>query len=166
MAALTAEEVTAIRTYLATINSKRARVLEAVRMLTETITTERGYTQSVKEVSYNVKGWRDKTTPQTPVIYIVDDRTQITKHAGLVREYAWTLRLFGVCRELTLPDFERFLSDVEQCIYDNNCLFGECNKMEVDEITTDNQLFSGLDGTHLFEVSVTVEYTRSARNGR
>jgi len=166
MAQLTFPEIEAIQTYLAPITSKRARIMEAMRKLLETITVEKGYTVDVKEVSYNVKSWRDKTTAQCPVIYIVDNTTQITRHAGCVREYKWTLALFGVCREMDIVDFEKFLSDLETCLNDNNNLFGEINKMEVDEITTDNQLFSGLDGTHLFEFSVGVEYTRSARNAR
>jgi hypothetical protein len=168
MAILTQVEIIEIKDYIVTIPSKRARLLEAMRLILETITTGRGYSKTVCEVSYDVKGWETKSEDQTPVIYIIDDTTDITRHAGCIREYRWRVRLYGVFKggDNSIVDLEKFISDIEQCIYDNNTLASEVNKMEIDQITTDNQLFSVQQDSHLFEIVVTIEYTRKARNSR
>jgi hypothetical protein len=140
--------------------SKRIRVLEALRLILATITKDNGYLTDVMEVSYDVKSWRDKSVGQTPVIYLVDDTTFLVTHAGCIREYQWMVRLFGVIRERTIIEFEQFMADVEEAIYDNNTLFGQANLMRVENISTDNQLFSEIDGTHLFEMETKILYTR------
>jgi hypothetical protein len=166
MAQLTIPEVQQIQALIAPIRSKRGRIRRAVKELMATITKSRGYSIDVVEASYNVKGWESKAAPETPVIYIIGDTQQIVKHAGRIREYTWTLRLFGVVRERTIEELDEFLADIEESIDDNNSLFGEVNKVEVPEVSTDNQLFSEFDGTHLFEVVIDVEYTRAARAPR
>lgn len=160
MAILTVPEVQAIQAEIVNIRSKRMRLLRSMQLLLQTITKSRGYNTDIVEVSFDVKSWRDKSGPQTPVAYIIDDTTILRKHAGCIREYEWTLRIFGVVREKTIQEFEEFISDIEEAIYDNNTLFGEANLMWIPEITTDNQLFSGLDGTHLFEAATSVAFTR------
>lgn len=160
MPALSQAQVQAIQAQLLPIKSKRFRLMEAMRLLMESVTITNGYNTNVIEVSFDVKSWRDKSAPQTPVVYIIDDFTKITKHAGCVREYEWTIRLFGVCREKSMQEFEEFIADLEEAIMTNNSLFGEVNLMWVPEITTDNQMFSEFDGTRLYEMTVVLAFTR------
>jgi hypothetical protein len=162
------DQVQAILAVTNAIPSKRGRILKALSLLLPTITKTNGYNNSAEGVSFDVKSWADKTEDQTPWIYIVDDKTQITRHAGQMREFVWDIRLFGVLKGKDIMTFETFITDIEQCIYDNNSLFGNVNKMEVEEVTTDNQLFSEINdsGAHLFEMVVKMEYTRSARDAR
>lgn len=168
MSRLNQAEIQAIDAEISPITSKRARILEAMRLILQTITTIKGYSESVCEVSYDVKGWQEKSEDQTPVIYIIDDTTEITKHAGCIREYEWRVRLYGIYRggDNSIIDVEKFITDIEQCIYDNNTLASQVNKMEILTVTTDNQLFSVQQDTHLFEIVVGVEYTRKARDAR
>lgn len=163
MAALTVAEVQAIQAIIQPIPSKRMRLMRGLKELLSTITTDRGYSKGVTEVTFDVKGWQAKTGPQTPCIYIIDDRQTITRHAGCVREYVHSFRVFGVVMDCTIEQFEAFISDVEQCLYDNNTLFGQVNKLEVPEVSTDNQLFSEQEQKYCFEVVVDCEYTRNAR---
>lgn len=160
MPTLTIPEVQAIQAELLPIKSKRHRIMYAMQKLLKTVDQAHGYNQNIYDCTFDVKGWRDKAAHESPTVYVIDDTTILKTHAGCVREYEWTLRLFGVVREKSIQEFEEFMSDVEEAIYTNNTLFGECNLMRIPEITTDNQLFSGLDGTHLFEVVCTVLYTR------
>ncbi|MDZ4810753.1 MAG: hypothetical protein SGI96_21160 [Bacteroidota bacterium] len=153
-------KVAEFQAYIETIDSKRMRILEAMRLLLREVKVENGYKTEIMEVSYDVKMWRDKSIGQTPVVYIIDDTSNLVTHAGHIREYVWNIRLFGVIREKTIVEFEEFISDMETAIYDNNTLFGQCNLVRVREISTDNQLFSELDGTHLFEMNAEVLYTR------
>jgi len=166
MATLNQAQIIAIHDKIKNIQSKRARIMEGLRLILETITTVNGYTENVCEVTYEVKGWKDKSEDQTPVLYIIDDATTITRHAGCVREYVWQIRIYGVYRQGDILKLEEFISDVEQCVYDNNTLASEVNKCEVTQITTDNQLFSVQNQTHLFEMIVSAEYTRKARSSR
>jgi len=166
MSVLDQAQVIAIHDQIKNMQSKRGRIMEAIRLILQTITTANGYTENVCEVTYDVKGWRDKSEDQTPILYIIDDATSVTRHAGCVREYIWQIRIYGVYRQGDILKLEEFIADVEQCIYDNNTLISEVNKTEVVQITTDNQLFSVQNQTHLFEMVLAVEYTRSARNSR
>lgn len=166
MAKLTATEVQAIQERLKEIKSKRFRILEAMSYALGTINASRGYTSTVLEVSYDVKNWRDKAKAQCPLLYVVDDSSRQIRRAGAAREVIWQIRIFGVFADATQQAFEEFISDVEECLDDSNSLFGQINKMEWIDITTDNQLFSQLDGKRLFEMIVEVEYMRGARNPR
>jgi len=168
MAALTIPEVQAIQAQLATMQSKRVRLMKGLEALLKTITTAKGYTTNVESVSFDVKSWRDLPADQTPVIYIVDGSTQITRHAGCIREYVWKIELFGCVKDKDFISFEEFISDVEQCIYDNRSLFGEVNKMEIVDIVTDNQLFSEINGngSRLYSMFVDLEFTRKVDNSR
>ena len=163
---LTRPEINHFRNQILSLGSKRARIMEALRLILTTIHTKRGYSQTVCEVTYDVKGWDSKSEEQTPVLYIIDDTTSIVRHAGCIREYTQNIRVYGVYRQGDILKFEEFIADVEQCIYDNNTLLSEVNKTEINQITTDNQLFSVQNDTHLFEMVVSVEYTRKAREAR
>ena len=163
MAKLSNTEIQEIQTTVNQYRSKRMRILKALELILATIDKNRGYASNIIEVSFDVALWRDKSNGETPIIFIVDDTTNITRHAGCVREYAWRVRLFGVVRDADIIDFEEHIADVETCLYDNNTLAGQVAKVEVDEIITDNQLFSELEGTHLYEMILSIEYTRNAR---
>jgi len=160
MAKLTNAEMLEIYNQVKDIPSRRARIMESLRLLLNTLTLDKGYSQDICEVSYDVKGWKDKSEDQTPVIYIIDDTTQITRHSGCIREYIWTIRLYGLFRQGGIVDLEKWLTDIEQCIVDNTTMAGQVNKTEVVQIITDNQLFSVQNETHLFEVILNMEYTR------
>ena len=166
MACLTRPEINYIRDKVDGLQSKRAQIMESLRLTLETIKKKRGYDNDLCEASYDVKGWDAKSEDQTPLLYLIDDTTSVVRHAGCIREYTWNIRLYGVYRQGDMLAFEEFISDVEQCIYDNNTLNSLVNKCEVISITTDNQLFSAQTDTHLCEIVCAIEYTRKARNAR
>ena len=161
-------DIVLIQQQLATMPSKRSRILKGIELLLKTVDKDNGYIVGLRNVSFNVKGWQDLPEDQTPVAYIVDSNTMIVRHAGCVREYTWDIEVFGCVKGKDIWDFENLIADVEQAIYDNNTLFGECNKMEVENILTDNQLFSQTqqNGAQLFSMVVKMEFTRKARNAR
>lgn len=168
MSQISIPEVQQIQTLLAQMPSKRARILKGLELLLKTVNKDNGYVVGLTNVSFNVKGWRDLPADQTPVAYIVDSNTILVRHAGCVREYIWDIEVFGCVKDKDIWDFENCIADVEQSIYDNNTLFGEVNKMEVENILTDNQLFSQVqdNGAQLFSMVVKMEFTRRARNAR
>lgn len=153
---------------LALMPSKRARILRGIELLLKTITKDAGYVEGLQNTSFDVKSWRDIAADQTPIAYIVDSNTVLVRHAGCIREYVWDIEVFGCVKEKDIWTFENVIADIEQAIDDNNTLFGEVNKMEVENILTDNQLFSQVqsNGAQLFSMIVKVEFTRKARNPR
>jgi hypothetical protein len=165
MSELTQLEWEAINQKIAPIKSRRMKILIALQEILSTITTSRGYTDTVMDVRMDAKSWKDVSAPETPLIYIMDDIVQITRHAGKTREYVWTIRLFGVSKEKTLRDFEEFIADIEQCIEDNSHLCGTVNKCEINQVITDNQMFDNTD-TRLFEVELRCEYIRCHQKPR
>lgn len=165
MADLTQAEWDAIAAEVLPLKSRRMKILKALQRILETIKVTKGYTKDIIDVRTDSKSWRDVSAPQTPVIFLMDDMVQITRHAGKQREYVWTVRLFGVLKETTLEEFEEFIADVEQCIEDNFHLCGTVNKAEVQQVLTDNQMFENTD-TRLFEIELRCEYIRSHQNPR
>lgn len=145
--------------------SRRMKIIKAVQLILGTINTSRGYSTNVAEVRTDTKSWKDISAPETPAIFIVDDIVQIVRHAGKTREYVWTVRLFGVLKEYTLPQFEEFIADVEECIEVNSHLAGTVNKCEVQQVITDNQMFDNTD-TRLFEIELRCEFIRCYGNPR
>ena len=143
------------------IRSRRMRILLVLKKILETITKANGYTIDVDEVSFDVKSWRDRTSGNTPVIYIVDNNQVAKRFAGKTRQYTWNLLLFGVVKEEDIEVFEEFLADIEECVELNGWLGGIATKSEVNDIKTDNQLFSETERTHLFEMQIQVEFCRA-----
>jgi len=129
-----------------------------LKKILETITKANGYSANIDEVSFDVKSWRDRTSERTPVIYIVDSDTQVTRHAGKTRLYTWRVLLFGMVKEEEIDTFEEFLADIQECVELNGWLGGIVAKSEVNNIITDNQLFSETEQTHLFEMQIQLEY--------
>lgn len=142
------------------------RILAAIEILMNSISIANGYKSNVLEVSFNAKNWRDKTRGNTPTVFIVDDVTSVVRHAGHVREYTWSVSLFCVLRDASVEEFEDFIADLETAVYDNNTLFGQVNKIEINEIMTDGQLFAELTdtGTKLVSIDLDILYTRDARS--
>ena len=159
MADLTQPEWDSIQAECNVFKSRRMRILKAIQLILKTITTDRGYSMNVSDVTMDSKSWKDVSAPETPVIYIIDDMVQIERHAGKTREYVWTVRLFGVLKETSLEQFEEFIADVEQCIEDNSHLAGMVNKAEIQQVLTDNQLFDNTN-TRLFEIELRCEFIR------
>ena len=158
-------QVQAIQAILVPMPSKRARILRGVEELLKTVTKDNGYNIGLQNVSFNVKGWQDLPEDQTPVAYIVDSNTLLIRHAGCVREYVWDIEVFGCVKGRDIWDFENLIADIEEAFDDNNTLFGQVNKMEVENILTDNQLFSQTqnNGAQLFSMIIKMEFTRHAR---
>lgn len=139
--------------------SRRMKILEALRLLLETITTANGYSKDISEASFDVKNWQSRLEGDTPVIYVVDDGTPaIERMAGRQRQYKWKVLLFGVCKGFDIVQFEEFLADIQECVEINGALGGIVSKIEVNNITTDSQFFSIKEDTHLFELELQVEY--------
>lgn len=168
MAILTQPEIIVIKNKIIGIKSKRGRIMEGLRLILETITKNRGYTQTLDEATFVIRGWEDRTKDNTPVIYIVDDNQLRSKNAGQIRNYDWVINLFAHYYGEDLIEFEEFLADIEECIDDNNTIASEINKMEVEQIISDGQLFASNDTSehHLAQITLGILYTRKARNPR
>ncbi len=152
-------ELEVIQTAANVFKSRRLRILKALQSILQTITIANGYTRDIQDVRMDTKSWRDVSAPECPIIFLVDDQVQIVRHAGKTREYVWTIRMFGVLKETTLEEFEEFISDVEECIEDNNHLAGIVNKAEIQQVITDNGLFDNTN-TRLFEIELRCEFIR------
>lgn len=151
----------------AEINSRRGQILKVLSQVLDTIHTQNGYSHNVYEVSFDVNSWRDRSDGNTPVIYIVDDPASVERKAGKTRLYTWNLLLFGVTKDFdTLFEFEEHLADVEECLEHNGWLGGLANKIEVNSIKTDNQMFSEKTNTRLYEIAIQVEYVRCLGDAR
>ncbi len=156
---------------MAAPQSRRAKILKNLQAQLETITVEHGYTRDVYKVTMDVKGWRDTPEAETPTLYIVDDSTHYQYHAGRTTERTWTVSIFGVMRNCTQLELEEFISDVEVCLQANVTLYmAESGKVidhhRITGIVTDNQLFSEIDGTQLFKVTLDLIYTACVDNPR
>lgn len=165
MSDLTVPEWEALQASIATLRSRRLKIIKALQAILQTITTSRGYSIDIAEVRTDAKSWRDLSKPETPALFIIDDIVQIERHAGKTREYVWAVRIFGVVKETSFEQFEEFIADVEQCIEDNSHLAGTVNKCEVQQVITDNQMFDNTD-TRLFEIELKCEYIRCHGNPR
>ena len=142
-----------------TFKSRRLKILKALEQILLTITKDNGYTNDVRTVTFDTKSWRDMSAPQTPALFIIDDIVQIQRFVSKTREYVWTVRLFGVMKEYTLEEFEEFIADVELAIEDNSHMAGMVNKVEIQQVITDNQLFANTKN-RLFEIELRMEYIR------
>lgn len=149
------------------MKSRRMRILDSLRQVLDTITENNGYCHDICEASFDVNSWRDVTEGDTPIIYVVDDKTnKIERMAGKQRQYYWKVLLFGVVKGMDIYEFEQHIADVQECIEDNGFLCGSASQTEVNGITTDNQLFSEKEDTHLFEMELEIRYIQCHSNTR
>jgi hypothetical protein len=152
--------------------SRRARILKNLQRQLETITLANGYAQPVYKVTMNVKNWHDTPQAETPTIYIVDDQTRPVYHAGRLVEWEWDIDLYGVMRDKSQLEMEELISDLIDCLFVNITLSfdgvrpGPVAHIRVKNIVTDNQLFSEIEGSQLFKMSITVKYTACVEDTR
>lgn len=151
--------------------SRRGKILVNLQRQLESITTGNGYTNTVYKVTTNLKNWSDTPEPETPVIYIVDESTSYTYHAGTTTEREWAVALYGVMKNREQTDLEEFIADVEECLTKNVTLAFDgagpvVSHIRIHEIVTDNQLFSEIEGSQLFKVALTIRYIACITNIR
>ena len=143
--------------------SRRGKILINLQKQLETITVDNGYANTVCQVTTNVKNWEDTPAANTPVLYIVDEATSYTYHAGKTTERSWTVSLFGVMRNKEQAEMEEFIADIEDCIMKNVTLNfpdtgGVVSHVRIREIVTDAQFFSEIEGSQLFKVTLEINY--------
>lgn len=169
MTSLTQTEVQEIDAKISGLRSKRARIMEGLRLIfKKSIKRSNGYTVDLDDSTFVIRGWQSRTKDNTPVIYIVDDNQIRPRNAGSIRTYDWVIQLYVHYYGEDLLEFEEFIADVEECIDDNNTIAQQINKMEVENIISDGQLFSSEDTSehHLAQITLGIMYTRKARDPR
>ena len=114
----------------------------------------------VCDVTFNVHSWNSVLESETPKLFIVDDAADVERQAGKTRFYTWKVLIFGVVKDREMDEFEQHLADVQECLEINGYLGGLVNKIEVNTIRTDNQLFSEKELTHLYEMGIQIEYVQ------
>ena len=143
------------------IQSRRGKILVAIKEYLKLIKRENGYNHSIRNVTFDLRSWDSVVESETPILFVVDDKTNsIVRHAGRNREYSWMVRLFGIVKERNIIEFEEIISDIEDCIENNFNLGGVVSKVEINQVITDNQMFSEKENTHLFDIELEVEYVR------
>lgn len=145
-------------------SSRRAQILSNLQKQLRTITVANGYTHEVNLVSTDVRGWMEKPVAETPIIYVIDENTDYNYHAGKLTERTWTMGLYGFLRDQTQEDMEEFIADIEDCLMANVTLAFDdtgrvCSQIRVRNITTDNQLFSVIESSQLFKITIDILYT-------
>lgn len=163
--------------------SRRARILKNFKRQLETITKANGYAHSVRQVTTNVKSWRDTPEAETPILYIVDEYTRYVYSASKTLEKEWYVAIFGVMKNRSQIEMEELIADLEECLFKNVTLYfvdqdptwndgagsrtpGPISHLRITEITTDGQLFSEVEGSQLFKMQVVFRYTGCADNPR
>ena len=151
--------------------SRRARIIEALVKQLKTISIANGYYTNVNEVSLDVKNWQDKPEAETPVLYVIDERTAPQYHAGRTLEVSWFFGIYGYMRNKSQYEMEEFIADIEKCLDNNRQLSfngerGLVNHHRVIDITTDNQMFSEIEGSQLFKIGLEILYTRCVEDPR
>lgn len=154
-------DLLAIKDEVAKQCNRRGKILKALELVLKTIEKSNGYKTTVETVSFDVRMWNELEEAQTPSIFIVDGVAAVKRMAGKTRIYTWIIDLFGTFKETDIFTFEEFLADIKQCLEDNTSLAGTVSKVEVNNIRTDNQLFSGKDGTHLYNMEIQAEYCQA-----
>lgn len=146
-------------------NSRRAKILNNLQRQLETITISNGYSRDVYKVTTAVKTWQDTPEAETPVLYIVDDTTDYRYHAGRLTERSWIVGIVGVLKNTTQLDMEELISDIEICLIANERLAfvdtgAVCGQIRIRNIVTDNQLFSEIERTQIFRMTIEIVYTQ------
>jgi hypothetical protein len=152
--------------------SRRARILKNLQRQLETITVANGYTIDVVKVTTDVKNWNDTSAAETPVLYLIDEHSTPTYAASRHVEWEWKVGVFGVMKDKSQLQMEELISDIMDCLFANATLSfdgivpGPLAQVRIGDITTDNQLFSEIDGSQLFKVLLSLKYTACANISR
>lgn len=143
--------------------SRRGQILANLQRQLETVTTGNGYSCTVNKVTTNVHNWHETPAAETPVVYIVDESTHPKYNAGKLLEYEWTVGLFVVMKDKSQLEMEDHISDLIECLFKNVTLAFDnaraVSHMRVTNIITDNQMFSEIEGSQLFKISLELRYT-------
>lgn len=147
-------------------NSRRARILNnLVRQLQTIKTTDPlNYSRNIYDATTSVKTWAQTPESSTPMIYVIDEDTQIQYHAGTTLEMTWNISLYGVMKGTTQLDMEEFISDIMVCLSANARLSFEdtgpqISHIRIRNIITDSQLFSEIENSQLFKMTVSLIYS-------
>lgn len=145
--------------------SRRGQILTALLKQLQTLTIANGYTFDVYKVTTAVKNWENTPEAETPVIYIVDESTKPVYHAGKLNEFEWQVALYSVMRNRTQVEMEEFISDIMQCLFKNVTLYDPdtevrtVSHLRILNIISDNQLFSEIENSQLFKITLEIRYT-------
>lgn len=146
------------------VMSRRGRILAALQTQLETITTANSYATNVAKVTTVVHNWHETPEAETPVLYLVDEATHVEYHSSRLTERTWTIAIYGVMKNKTQLEMEELIADIETCLVANPTLSfnGERNlisRHRIQSVVTDNQMFSEIEGSQLFKISVDLLYT-------
>lgn len=152
--------------------SRRARILESLVRQLKTISTANGYAVSPRDVKTDVRGWAETPEAETPIIYVIDEDTVYNYRAGKTTEREWTISLYGVMKNSSQYVMEELISDIETCLFKNVTLSfdgqipGPVSHMRITNIITDSQMFSQIEGSYLFKISLQILYVACVDNVR
>lgn len=151
--------------------SRRARILVNLQRQLDTILKTNGYATDVFKVTTHVQSWSATPAAECPVIYIVDEKTRYVYGPTKTIEKEWDIGLFGVMKDRTQLEMEELVADIEECLFKNVTLAfdgerGVVSHMRITDIQTDAQLFSEIEGSQLFKMSIVLRYTGCVDNPR
>lgn len=152
--------------------SRRARIMLNLQRQLQTILKTNGYATDVCTVSFNVKNWHQISEAETPVIYLVDEQTIHEYHPTKTLGKIWTYGLFGYMRGKTQIEMEELIADIEECLFKNITLSfdgivpGPVSHMRIRNVTTDNQMFSEIEGSQLFKITLDILFMGCVDNPR
>lgn len=161
--------------------SRRAKIANNLMRQLATIKVANGYATDVINVSQDVRTWDAVSVVETPTIYVIDHNTKYTYHAGRLTERSWFIDLFTIMKQATQQQMEELIADIEDCLMANITLYfadidpstglavkppGPCSHIRIREIITDNQLFSQVDGSQLFKITLEIVYTAQIQSIR
>ncbi len=153
------------------VKSRRGRIMDALKAQLDTIIKGELYATTCYEVSFNVKNWYQKPEAETPVLYIIDKREARKYGPGKTLEISWFVDIYGFMRGRSQEQMEEFIADIDKCLDLNRTLSfngerGLVNHHRVADIITDNQMFSEIEGSQLFCISLEILYTRCVDDPR
>lgn len=149
--------------------AQRALILRNLQKQLRTITKADGYSANIYDASFDVKTWDQIPESETPMVYIVDENAQYTYHPGRLVEVTWDVSLFCIMKNRSQLEMEDFIADLDICLTKNAPLsFPETgpviNHIRIKNIITDNQLFSQVDNSQLFKMTLSLIYTKCYGN--
>lgn len=143
--------------------SRRAKILYALQRTLETIKITNGFATDVYKVSTSVNTWNSIPEHESPTLFLVDENTQYNYRATKLVERVWTVGIYGVMKNGDQYKMEELISDIEERLASNETLAVDGEKGPVSftrivNIITDNQLFSEIENSQLFKITVSITY--------
>lgn len=152
--------------------SRRARILENFIRQLQTITTANGYAVNVAKVSTDVRGWAETPEAECPILYVIDETTNYLYGPGKTTQREWILSVYGVIKNKDQFFMEELIADIETCLFKNVTLSfdgeipGPVSHMRIQNIVSDSQMFSQIEGSQLFKMTVQLLYVACVDNVR